>query len=315
MSSETETKNSDTINYQHIEQQMPELLAMIDSLKADYYTTATAAQKEQIKQTLDFLITHRKEHPEILNSFIKIYNHMRKPTHLQSTRNKLIEKNFDLPQHLHNLAQKYGKMPTTDLDQCFNNQEIEVGLNTIPLYNANKELNHSHEYDHYTELAHSAFQKMITAEGDANQMLAELTQGKISFRIIDSEGFDGRFCAEKLKENELMIELTKGCFNPEHLNDMPMLLAHECGHLIDACTRPQNYLGNCKNGEEFVADSCGAQIAINAGFDTSGYTQFLRKQKMSERADVLEKIAQSHQPTTANNLVRSLSHSSHTNNY
>lgn len=300
---QTEHPTSDDAEYQRIEQQMPEMLALINSLKADYYTNITDTQREKIKQTMDFLVSHFKE-SKGQALFTEIYNHMREPTQLQKVRNKLIEKNFDLNDHLRKLAKEYGKMSSADLSKCFAEKEpVSVGLNIIPLYTSNREQPAGPEYDRCVELANTAWQKMTEPHNSPNQTLAELAkEKKLTFKILDSDKFDGRFAAEKLSQNELVIELTRGCFSPERLPDMPMLLAHECGHLIDACKRPQGYLGDCKNGEEYVADSCGAQMAMNAGFEISGYTRFLQETGnkhnnplLINRANILKKIAQNHQ--------------------
>jgi hypothetical protein len=58
-----------------------------------------------------------------------------------------------------------------------------------------------------------------------------------------------------------------------------MLIAHEFGHFIDVSKRPSGYSGGLKDKEEFFADSIGAQMSLNAGYEDSmiEYSHYLLK--------------------------------------
>ena len=107
----------------------------------------------------------------------------------------------------------------------------------------------------------------------------------------------------------------------ENIDNLPMLIAHEAGHLIDVSERPLGYSVNSKKGEEHLADICGAQMALNAGYSINGFADFLSNQSevtkdalLQDRAKVLKDLSKYKNKPLNNTLKMLLEKTGRTNN-
>ena len=122
----------------------------------------------------------------------------------------------------------------------------------------------------------------------------------LNFRIVDDSkskrkgpggagspnGF-GRFNrGEDGRVDKTTIFIHASMFNPEHIDKLPGLLAHELAHVLDFNRRPKGYNGMI-NGQETFADLTGQIMAEKAGYSSFAWVKYMgdhvRKEKEAGR--------------------------------
>lgn len=262
---------------------------LIEQFKHIGYDNVALEHKAVLGETLDYLIADYKN-PQSRELFNRLIKKIETPL---PEGNTSALADFDLHRHLH----KMGELLETESGAEFyntlisDNEPADNRLNVKKLWSTMKEVPESDE-DAALDLdyAFNVFDTLCASNGKANRKLQELSeQYPISFRIVQGAQKDGecRIIDDETGRHAI-ISLYEGAVKDMKL--LPMLMAHELGHYIDAVQRPQN-CANLPMSQEHTADILGAELASNAGYHPEIFAEELKgadNEFLQKRAEGIE---------------------------
>lgn len=284
-----------------------QLFQLIDKLRENNYTTVTEDDRKKYRK----LLAQCPNDKDFKNQLIMRLTNYSDENKLKNAplenqinqRNDEISKNFNIAEHYRATANSMSSLNNQDIDGYFPDNldlpKYKISLDCKALTGA-VEMNDCAEKSQYLQQSNAMLQNIIQAKGQPNQTLAAINkETPIAFKILDSQEFDGQFDKNEFdKTGNIVIKVNSGCFIPENFDKLPMLISHECGHLIDIHQRyktnplSKDYHVSLKAQEEYLADTLGTSMCTNAGYNDS-VTQFknhlktIKNPLLQQRAELI----------------------------
>lgn len=280
---------------------------LIEQFKLIGYDNVALEHKAVLGETLDFLITNYKN-PQSRELFNRLIEKIETPL---AEGNVSAIAGFDLHRHLHKMGELLETKGGAEFyDTLINdNESADHRLNVKKLWSTMKEVPESDEdlaLD--VDYAFYVFDTLCASNGKVNRKLQELSeQYPISFRIVQGAQKDGecRIIDDETGRHAI-ISLYEGAVKDVKL--LPMLMAHELGHYVDAVQRPQNS-ANLPMNQEHTADILGAELAANAGYHPEIFAEELKgtgNEFLQKRAEGIERFCQLYMKSDLNRRLEEL---------
>lgn len=240
--------------------QFDEILKTLEELKQNNYVNISGEHHQMFEKAkiyaLEQISTNKNPTP-IQN----LMSCTQTASQKQIEQNRKIEADgFNLDEHFNKLSKEHNLHPIETTTSKIVDREhspfIWMKNNTI---------------DAPDELKYT--QNILDTLRKKNEFLDTALKDKnITINILDDKSIDGKFKDDEYTKSNgknVIININKSCFDENNKNILPMLIAHEFGHFIDVSSRPLGYTGGLKDKEEFFADSIGAKMTTNAGYENS----------------------------------------------
>ena len=275
-----------------------ELFELIERLKKDNYQTVTSEDRTLYQNLLNEYKQNKENIGELFTCLTKGSEEQERSFASQNSiireRNIEIAKTFDIAKHYQSMIDKLTPLKCNDqqtktyFPDSIETKDVKKGLEASRL-TAPTELADCPDKESYLKEANDILSKLTQSKKEPNATLCTIAKERgIELKIIDSKEFDGKFYKEEFDKNgKIIIGIYSGCFSEQNKDKLPMLIAHECGHMIDICNRyeehpeSKNYHVSVKAQEEFLADTLGAEMCTNVGYTQSviKYKDFLAQSK------------------------------------
>lgn len=238
--------------------QFDEILKTLEELKQNNYVNISGEHHQMFEKAKIYALEQMSTNKDPIK---KLMDCTQTALQEQIKQNRKIEADgFNLNEHFNNLCKELNLPPI----ESSNDKIVDRGQSPFIWVKDNT-------IEATNELSDA--KNILDTLRKNNDFLDNALQDKnITINILDNNSADGKFKADEYKKSNgknIIINLHKGCFDEKNKDMLPMLIAHEFGHFIDISNRPLGYSGGLKNKEEFFADSIGAKMAINAGYEKS----------------------------------------------
>ena len=259
------------------DEKFDEILKTLETLKQNNYISLSDKHHRMFEEAKNYALEQMLENkkPEPIQNLMSC---TRTASQKQIEQNRKIEADgFNLEEHLNKLSKEHNLHPIeTTTSKIVDREHSPFIWMKDNIIDAPDELKYT--------------QNILDTLRKKNEFLDTALKDKnITINILDDKSIDGKFKDDEYTKSNgknVIININKGCFDENNKNILPMLIAHEFGHFIDVSSRPLGYTGGLKDKEEFFADSIGAKMATNAGYENS-ITAF--KNHLATRDDPLLK--------------------------